>query len=75
VVRALVGTFAPLLPDLERCAALAAATHRIRVAQAVLDDLVTGLDGEPDPMVVALACEELHAAEAAYLRLREVARP
>jgi hypothetical protein len=68
-------TPAPLLPDLDRYAAMASAVHRIRVAQAVLDDLVAGPGADPDPRVVTLACEELHAAEAEYVRLREASRP
>jgi hypothetical protein len=78
-VRALVGNepLAALLPDFDRYAALATAVHRIRVAQAVLDDLVTRTDAapEPDPLVVRLACEELHAAEVAYFRLRDAGQP
>jgi hypothetical protein len=69
-----------LLPDFDRYAALATAVHRIRVAQAVLDDLVTSpvtgpVTGAADPMVLRLACEELHAAEAAYFRLCDAALP
>jgi hypothetical protein len=76
-MRALIGTeaVAPLLPDLGRWAALATAAHRISVAQAVLDELVTNPGADPDPMVVTLACAELHAAEAGYLRLRDALRP
>jgi hypothetical protein len=75
-VRALIGTaaVAPLLPDLGRHAALATAAHRIRVAQVVLDELVTGPGADPDPMVVTLAREELHAAETGYLRLHDTLR-
>jgi Cys-tRNA(Pro)/Cys-tRNA(Cys) deacylase len=76
-VRALIGneSLAPLLPDFDRYAALATAVHRLRVAQAVLDDVVAGTESDPDPMVVRLACEELHAAEAAYCRLRDAVQP
>jgi hypothetical protein len=51
----------PASPEVSMWRELAAAAQRLRIAQAVLDQ-VSHVD---------LACEELNQAERAYLRLRE----
>jgi hypothetical protein len=57
----------PRSPEVRRYADLAAATDRLRIAQAVLDHLVSG-PGRGDPLVVRLASAELVEAAGAYLR-------
>lgn len=62
-VAALTGTI-----EIGRWAELGEAADRLRIAQAVLDQL-TIAGGRRDPSVIALACEELHWAEQRYLLL------
>jgi hypothetical protein len=57
--------------EVSRYALLAAAAQRLRIAQAVLDQLMSGLGAPPGPLVISLACDELRQAEQAYLRLRD----
>jgi hypothetical protein len=49
---------------------LGEAAQRLRVAQAVVDQLTSVDPARADPSVVVLACEELHQAELDYLRRR-----
>jgi hypothetical protein len=55
------------LTDIGRYAVMADAAQRLRVAKAVVTELTTRPIRQ-DPSVLALACEELAAAEADYRR-------
>jgi hypothetical protein len=55
------------LTDIGRYAVMAEAAQRLRVAMAVVTELTT-TPIRQDPSVLALACEELAAAEADYCR-------
>jgi hypothetical protein len=55
--------------EIGRWRELGAAADRLRIAQAVLDQLTRPGATQRDPSVIALACEELHQAEQRYLQL------
>jgi hypothetical protein len=63
-VAALTGTV-----EIGRWAELGAAADRLRIAQAVVDQLTGPRALRRDPSVIALASEELHQAEQRYLQL------